>query len=45
VPDGEAARGTLPRSVRADARLLADFQDELVVAGVELAWPAEARAY
>jgi FAD-dependent oxidoreductase family protein len=40
-----AARGTVPRAVRADARLLEDFQRELVAAGVELAWPAGVRAY
>jgi hypothetical protein len=34
-----AARSTLPRAVRADPGLLADFQRELVAAGVELAWP------
>ena len=40
-----AARGTVPRAVRADARLLEDFQRELVAAGVELAWPGDVRAY
>src|SRR4051794_9055709 len=39
-----AARSTRPRAVRADAALLADFQRELVAAGVELAWP-DVRAY
>jgi hypothetical protein len=37
--------GVPPRAVRADARRLAAFRDELVAAGVELRWPAAARAY
>jgi FAD dependent oxidoreductase len=40
-----APRGTVPRAVRADARLLEDFQSELVAAGVDPAWPGEVRAY
>jgi hypothetical protein len=40
-----AARGTVPRAVRADARLLEDLQRELVACGVELAWPDGVRAY
>jgi len=40
-----SARGTLPRAVRADASLRGEFQDELVAAGVELAWPAGVAAY
>src|SRR3954454_13826264 len=39
-----AARSTRPRAVRADAALLADFQRELVAAGVELAG-RDVRAY
>jgi FAD dependent oxidoreductase len=39
-----AARGTVPRAVRADAALLEELQRELVAAGVELAWP-DVRAY
>jgi hypothetical protein len=39
-----AAHRTVPRAVRADPRLLGDFQAELVRAGVELAWP-DVRAY
>ena len=40
-----AARGTLPRAVRADAALLREFQAELAAAGVELAWPPGVAAY
>ena len=40
-----AARGTLPRAVRADPALLREFQDELAAAGVELAWPPGVAAY
>jgi hypothetical protein len=40
-----SGRGTLPRAVRADPALLREFQDELVAAGVELAWPPEVAAY
>lgn len=32
-------RGLVPRQVRADGRLLADFQQRLVQEGVELEWP------
>jgi hypothetical protein len=39
------ARGTVPRAVRAHAALLEDLQRELADAGIELAWPAEVRAY
>jgi len=38
-------RGTVPRGVRADPRLLAEFQGELARAGVELEWPSGAHAY
>jgi hypothetical protein len=40
-----AARATIPRAVRADAALLDEYRGELAAAGVELAWPAEVRAY
>lgn len=39
-----AARGTVPRAVRADPQELADLQRELTRAGAELAWP-DVRAY
>jgi FAD dependent oxidoreductase len=39
-----AARGTVPRAVRATTALLADFQHELADSGVELEWP-DVRAY
>jgi hypothetical protein len=38
------AHGTIPRAVRAGP-LLGEYQRELTAAGVELAWPPEARAY
>jgi hypothetical protein len=34
-----------PRAVRADPKLLADFQTELVAAGVELRWPPGVKGY
>jgi hypothetical protein len=40
-----AERGTIPRSVRADAGLLGELQARLARAGVELEWPPEAHAY
>jgi hypothetical protein len=40
-----AARATIPRAVRGDAALLEEYRGELAAAGVELAWPAEVRAY
>jgi hypothetical protein len=40
-----AARRTIPRAVRADPALLAELQDELAAAGVELAWPPGVAAY
>ena len=39
-----AARGTVPRALRATPALLADFQRELADSGVELEWP-DVRAY
>jgi hypothetical protein len=40
-----AEHGTVPRAVRAGAEPLAELQARLAAAGVELEWPAEARAY
>mgnify|MGYP001507506111 CR=1 FL=1 len=39
------ATGRTPHAVQSKADLLADYQDELVRAGVELRWPAEAHPY
>jgi hypothetical protein len=36
-----AAKKRLPRQVRKDAKLLADFQAALTKAGSDLDWPAE----
>ena len=38
------ARGVSPKQVRADKALLADFQKRLTAGGVQLEWPADARA-